>query len=70
MLKNVFLAAVATLILAGAVALGWPIERIHTIDSDLGVSGAHIGRKMYHWSGHRLTKPSRCSAMASVTRCA
>jgi DNA invertase Pin-like site-specific DNA recombinase len=23
-----------------AVALGWPIERIHTIDSDLGVSGA------------------------------
>jgi DNA invertase Pin-like site-specific DNA recombinase len=24
-----------------AVALGWPIERIHTIDSDLGVSGAH-----------------------------
>ena len=24
-----------------AVALGWPIERIHTIDSDLGISGAH-----------------------------
>jgi DNA invertase Pin-like site-specific DNA recombinase len=24
-----------------AVALGWPIERIHTIDSDLGRSGAH-----------------------------
>ena len=24
-----------------AVALGWPIERVHTIDSDLGVSGAH-----------------------------
>jgi len=24
-----------------AVALGWPIERIRTIDSDLGVSGAH-----------------------------
>jgi DNA invertase Pin-like site-specific DNA recombinase len=24
-----------------AVALGWPIERIHVIDSDLGVSGAH-----------------------------
>jgi DNA invertase Pin-like site-specific DNA recombinase len=24
-----------------AVALVWPIERIHTIDSDLGVSGAH-----------------------------
>ncbi len=24
-----------------AVALGWPIERIHTVDSDLGVSGAH-----------------------------
>ena len=23
-----------------AVALGWPIERIHTIDSDLGRSGA------------------------------
>ncbi len=23
-----------------AVALGWPIERIHTIDSDLGLSGA------------------------------
>jgi DNA invertase Pin-like site-specific DNA recombinase len=23
-----------------AVALGWPIERIHTIDNDLGVSGA------------------------------
>jgi len=24
-----------------AVALGWPIERIHVIDQDLGVSGAH-----------------------------
>ena len=24
-----------------AVALGWPVERIHTIDSDLGISGAH-----------------------------
>ena len=24
-----------------AVALGWPIERIHTIDSDLGISAAH-----------------------------
>src|SRR5487761_1564457 len=24
-----------------AVALGWPIERIHTIDEDLGISGAH-----------------------------
>ena len=24
-----------------AVALGWPIDRIHTIDSDLGISGAH-----------------------------
>jgi len=24
-----------------AVALGWPIDRIHTIDSDLGLSGAH-----------------------------
>jgi DNA invertase Pin-like site-specific DNA recombinase len=24
-----------------AVALGWPAERIHTIDEDLGVSGAH-----------------------------
>ena len=24
-----------------AVALGWPIERVHVIDSDLGVSGAH-----------------------------
>lgn len=24
-----------------AVALGWPIERIHVIDSDLGLSGAH-----------------------------
>src|SRR4030088_1845306 len=24
-----------------AVALGWPIERIHTIDNDLGLSGAH-----------------------------
>src|SRR3989339_1000935 len=23
-----------------AIALGWPIERIHTIDSDLGKSGA------------------------------
>jgi DNA invertase Pin-like site-specific DNA recombinase len=23
-----------------AIALGWPIERIHTIDSDLGISGA------------------------------
>ena len=24
-----------------AVALGWPIERLHVIDSDLGLSGAH-----------------------------
>jgi DNA invertase Pin-like site-specific DNA recombinase len=24
-----------------ATSLGWPIERIHTIDTDLGVSGAH-----------------------------
>jgi DNA invertase Pin-like site-specific DNA recombinase len=24
-----------------AAALGWPVERIHTIDSDLGISGAH-----------------------------
>src|SRR6266702_4575043 len=24
-----------------AVALGWPDERLHTIDDDLGVSGAH-----------------------------
>src|ERR1035438_748633 len=24
-----------------AVALGWPIERIRTIDEDLGISGAH-----------------------------
>jgi DNA invertase Pin-like site-specific DNA recombinase len=24
-----------------AVALGWPIERIHVIDQDLGISGAH-----------------------------
>lgn len=24
-----------------AVALGWPFERIHTIDVDLGISGAH-----------------------------
>src|SRR6202166_596845 len=24
-----------------AVALGWPAERIHTIDEDLGISGAH-----------------------------
>src|SRR5438128_6468479 len=24
-----------------AIALGWPSERIHTIDYDLGVSGAH-----------------------------
>lgn len=23
-----------------AVALGWPIERVHVIDSDLGLSGA------------------------------
>jgi len=23
-----------------AVALGWPIERVHVIDSDLGISGA------------------------------
>jgi DNA invertase Pin-like site-specific DNA recombinase len=28
-----------------AVALGWPVERIHTIDSDLGVSGAHAGNR-------------------------
>jgi DNA invertase Pin-like site-specific DNA recombinase len=28
-----------------AVALGWPIERIHVIDSDLGRSGAQaVGR--------------------------
>jgi DNA invertase Pin-like site-specific DNA recombinase len=24
-----------------ATALGWPLERIHTIDNDLGISGAH-----------------------------
>ena len=24
-----------------AVALGWPIERVHTIDGDLGISGRH-----------------------------
>lgn len=24
-----------------AVALGWPVERIHIIDQDLGMSGAH-----------------------------
>lgn len=24
-----------------AIALGWPIERVHVIDSDLGLSGAH-----------------------------
>src|ERR1700730_11042406 len=24
-----------------AIALGWPLERIHTIDNDLGISGAH-----------------------------
>src|SRR5882724_790010 len=28
-----------------AVALGWPIERIHTIDSDLGISGAHTDNR-------------------------
>ena len=28
-----------------AVALGWPIERIHTIDSDLGISGAHADNR-------------------------
>ena len=28
-----------------AMALGWPIERIHVIDSDLGLSGAQaVGR--------------------------
>lgn len=28
-----------------AVALGWPMERIRTIDSDLGISGAHAGNR-------------------------
>lgn len=28
-----------------AVALGWPIERIHTIDSDLGISGARADNR-------------------------
>jgi DNA invertase Pin-like site-specific DNA recombinase len=28
-----------------AVALGWPIERIHIIDSDLGQSGAHASNR-------------------------
>jgi DNA invertase Pin-like site-specific DNA recombinase len=28
-----------------AVALGWPVERIHTIDSDLGLSGAHADNR-------------------------
>src|ERR1035437_7554148 len=28
-----------------AVALGWPIERIHTIDSDTGISGAHADNR-------------------------
>src|ERR671919_458277 len=26
-----------------AVALGWPIERVHVIDSDLGLSGIVLG---------------------------
>jgi DNA invertase Pin-like site-specific DNA recombinase len=28
-----------------AVALGWPIERIHTIDSDLGISGSSASNR-------------------------
>ncbi len=28
-----------------AVALGWPIERIHTIDNDLGISGARADNR-------------------------
>ena len=28
-----------------AVALGWPIERVHTIDSDLGISGAYASNR-------------------------
>ena len=28
-----------------AVALGWPIERIHTIDNDLGRSGSHAANR-------------------------
>ncbi len=28
-----------------AVALGWPIERIHTIDNDLGQSGAQAANR-------------------------
>ena len=28
-----------------AVALGWPIERIHTIDSDLGISGSSANNR-------------------------
>ncbi|EQD79317.1 resolvase domain-containing protein, partial [mine drainage metagenome] len=28
-----------------AVAMGWPIERVHVIDSDLGLSGAQAARR-------------------------
>jgi DNA invertase Pin-like site-specific DNA recombinase len=28
-----------------AIALGWPSERIHTIDSDLGISGAQAATR-------------------------
>lgn len=39
-----------------AAALGWPIERIHVIDSDLGRSGAEAD----HRDGWRWVMPASC----------
>ena len=49
-----------------AVALGWPIERIHVIDSDLGLSGAQAARsRRLPAPGHRgRTGPRRHRARA------
>jgi hypothetical protein len=49
-----------------AIALGWPGERIHTIDDDLGVSGArphpHPGPRF----SARLERPAHRTARAQT----
>ena len=37
-----------------AVALGWPLERIHVVDSDLGQSGAFDQRRAHDLAGDAI----------------
>ena len=49
-----------------AAAMGWPIERIHVIDSDLGLSGAQAaGRDGFQ----RLLLGSKAEAVARDATC-